>query len=96
MKAVSSVYARYKGEIERQYENIERRIDIQMTAPSPDLRLQFADAGLELSVRFPVEIRRASEVDDEMTRSLLEIVNQDADLKASVAGSPKIRSAVRG
>jgi len=96
MKAVSSVYARYKGEIERQYENIERRIDIQMTAPSPDLRLQFADAGLELSVRFPVEIRRASEVDDEMTRSLLEIVNQDAELKASVAGSPKIRSAVRG
>jgi small-conductance mechanosensitive channel len=96
MKAVNSVYARYKGEIERQYGNVERRIDIQMTAPSPDLRLRFADAGLELSVRFPVEIRRASEVDDEMTRSLLEIVNQDADLKASVAGSPKIRSAVRG
>ena len=56
----------------------------------------FADAGLELLVRYPVEIRRAPEIDDEMTRKVLELIETDAALKAAVSGSPKIRTAVKG
>ena len=47
-------------------------------------------------VRYPLEIRKAPEVDDNITRKLLEVINSDADLKAAVLGSPRIRSAVRG
>ena len=93
---VNGVYSRYKDEIERQHANIERRVDIQVSAPRPEARLQFADAGLELLVRYPVEIRKAPDIDEEMTRKVLELIETDTALKASVAGIPKIRSAVKG
>jgi small-conductance mechanosensitive channel len=94
--AVTAVYAGYREEIERQHAAIERRVDIQIEAPRPEARLQFADPGLELLVRYPVEIRTAPDIDEEMTRKVLELIETDSTLKASVAGNPKIRSAVKG
>ncbi len=94
--AVNAVYSRYREEIERQHATIERRVDIQVEAPRPEARLQFADAGLELLVRYPVEIRKAPDIDEEMTRKVLELIETDAALKAAVSGTPKIRSAVKG
>ena len=96
MAAVNAVYSGYREEIERQHANIERRVDIQIDAPRPEARLQFADAGLELLVRYPVEIRKAPDIDEEMTRKVLELIETDAALKAAVSGTPKIRSAVKG
>jgi len=67
-----------------------------VAAPRPAARLQFADAGLELLVRYPVEIRKAPDIDEQMTRKVLELIETDAALKAAVSGIPKIRSAVKG
>ena len=94
--AVNSVYSKYQHEIERQHAGIERRVDIQIRAPRPEARLQFADDGLELLVRYPVEIRKAPDIDEDMTRQVLELIRKDEGLKASVSGTPKIRSAVKG
>jgi small-conductance mechanosensitive channel len=94
--AVSSVYSRYKDAIERQHAAIERHVDIQVERPRPEARLQFADTGLELMVRYPVEIRRAPDTDEEMTRKVLELIETDGGVKAAVSGTPKIRSAVKG
>ena len=94
--AVNAVYSPYREEIERQHADIERRVDIQVEMPRPEARLQFADAGLELLVRYPVEIRKAPDIDEEMTRKVLQLIETDAALKASVSGTPKIRSAVKG
>lgn len=93
--AVKEVYAKYQEEIERQHATIERRVDIQVAAPRPEARLQFADTGLELLVRYPVDIRRAPDIDEEMTRKVLQLVETDAGLKTAVSGTPKIRSAVK-
>src|SRR5579862_6200388 len=93
--AVNSVYTQYRPEIERQHATIERRVDILIEVPRPEARLQFADAGLELLVRYPVEIRRAPDIDEEMTRKVLSLIETDEALKAAVSGMPKIRSAVR-
>jgi small-conductance mechanosensitive channel len=94
--AVQAVYSKYQKEIERQHSEIERRVDIQVEPPRPEARLQFADVGLELVVRYPVELRKAPDVDEEMTRKVLELIETDAALKAAVSGTPKIRSAVKG
>ncbi len=94
--AVNSVYSRYRDNIERQHAAIERHVDIQVQRPQPEARLQFADAGLELLVRYPVEIRKAPDTDEEMTRKVLQLIETDAGLKAAVSGTPKIRSAVKG
>lgn len=96
MAAVNAVYAKYREEIERQHREIERRVDIQVEAPLPEARLQFADAGLELLVRYPVELRKAPDIDEEMTRKVLELIETDGALKGSISGAPKIRSAVKG
>lgn len=93
--AVKAVYAEYREDIERQHATIERRVDIQIATPKPEARLQFADAGLELLVRYPVDIRRAPDIDEEMTRKVLQLIETDAGLKTAVSGTPKIRSAVK-
>jgi small-conductance mechanosensitive channel len=94
--AVNTVYSQYQAEIESQHATVERRVDIQIEAPRPEARLQFADAGLELLVRYPVDIRKAPDIDEEMTRKVLDLIETDTELKAAVSGNPKIRSAVKG
>jgi small-conductance mechanosensitive channel/cell pole-organizing protein PopZ len=95
-EVVNSVYAQYSAGIEKQYGDIERRVEIELRAPQTEAKLQFSESGLELMVRYPVEIRKAPEVDDNITRKLLEAINSKADLKAAIVGTPKIRAAVRG
>ena len=96
MTLVNDVYSKYRGEIERQHAAIERRVDILVDVPRPEARLQFADGGLELLVRYPVEIRTAPDTDEEMTRRVLDLISKDETLKSAVSGTPKIRSAIRG
>jgi small-conductance mechanosensitive channel len=94
--AVNSVYENYRADIERQSNYIDGRVEFQMKSPSPESKLQFGDGGLELLVRYPVELRKEAEIDDHITRKLLEIINGDPELKAAVATSPKIRAVVKG
>jgi hypothetical protein len=96
MAMVDEVYSKYRDEIERQHAAVERRVDIQVELPRPEARLQFAEDGLELMIRYPVEIRRAPDTDEEMTRRVLDLISKDETLKAAVSGIPKIRSPIRG
>ncbi len=94
LQAVNSVYDGYRKDIERQHTDVERRIDIYMQAPNPEPQLRFTDKGLEFRVRYPVELRRASAIDDEVTQKVLEVVNGEQELKAAVSGPPTIRTPV--
>ena len=92
LQAVNSVYDGYRKDIERQHTDVERRIDIYMQAPNPEPQLRFTDKGLEFRVRYPVELRKASSIDDQVTQKVLEVVNGEQDLKAAVSGPPTIRT----
>src|ERR1700683_2720886 len=72
---VESVYEKYRNVIESQLGGIERRLEVQLKAPVPESKLQFTDAGLEFVVRYPVDIRRASEIDDNVTRAVLDALD---------------------
>jgi small-conductance mechanosensitive channel len=93
LEAVRSVHAEYSDELQRQLGYTERRMDIAVRAPEPHGQLQYGDAGLEYAVRYPVDLHKASEVDEKITRKLLEMLQ--GDLQASVSGVPKIRSPVK-
>jgi hypothetical protein len=95
-KAVDSVYQQYRERIERQLGGIEQNIGTHLKTPATEAKLQLADAGPELIVRYPVDIRTASEIDDHVTRAVVDIVNNDPAVKTAVAGSPKIRAAIKG
>jgi small-conductance mechanosensitive channel len=94
LQAVNSVYDGYRKDIERQHTDVERRIDIYMQAPNPEPQLRFTDKGLEFRVRYPVELRKASSIDDEITQRVLDVVNGEQDLNAAVSGPPTIRTPV--
>jgi small-conductance mechanosensitive channel len=95
-KAVDSVYQQYRERVERQLGGIEQNIGTQLKTPTTEAKLQLTDAGLEFIVRYPVDIRRASEIDDHVTRAVVDIVNNDPAVKAAAVGSPKIRAAIKG
>lgn len=93
--AVNSVYEQYRPDIERRSSTVGGRVEFQLKSPNPEAKLQFADSGLELLVRYPVELRKESEVDDHVTRILLDLISSDPEMKAAVRGSPRIRAVVK-
>jgi small-conductance mechanosensitive channel len=95
-QAVTSVHDQYREGFERQRGLVERRIEVQLKTPSPETRLQFGDTGLELLVRYPVEIRNESVTDEQITRKVLEAIQSEPEVQAAVVGSPKIRAAIKG
>ena len=95
-QAVNAVHDQYREGFERQRGFIERRIEVQLKTPSPETRLQFGDTGLELLIRYPVEIRNESVTDEQITRKVLEVIQSEPEVQAAVVGSPKIRAAIKG
>src|ERR1700719_630836 len=95
-QAVTSVHDQYREGFERQRGLVERRIEVQLKTPSPETRLQFGDTGLELLVRYPVEIRNESVTDEQVTRKVLEVIQSNPEVQAAVVGVPKIRAAIKG
>jgi broad specificity phosphatase PhoE len=96
MPAVESVNAAYRENIERQYKTAQSTMDLHTTAPRPEARLRFVDAGLEFAVRYPVEIRRAPEVEDRLTRELLAAISKEPALKLTPGAAPKIQTQASG
>jgi small-conductance mechanosensitive channel len=96
LEAVHSVHATYGEVLQRQLGTTERRTDIQMKVPEPHGQLQYTDTGLEYVVRYPVGLNQVAEADEKITRKLVELLEQQPELQASVSGFPKIRAAVKG
>jgi small-conductance mechanosensitive channel len=95
-QAVNSVHDQYRQGFERQRGLVERRIEVQLKTPIPEARLQFGDTGLELLVRYPVEIRNEAVTDEQVTRKVLELIQSEPEMQAAVAGTPRIRAAIKG
>jgi small-conductance mechanosensitive channel len=93
MAAVESVYDTYKDRIAQQHHLAASQIHLPIQEPRPQGRLRFVDAGLEFAVRYPVEIARSAEVDDQVTRALLERIEQEPKLKLVISGTPRIQRA---
>jgi small-conductance mechanosensitive channel len=95
LEAVASVFSKYQHSIDRQHSVVQGILDTPIPAPAPTARMYLAETGPEFVVRYPVEIPRAAEIDDEITRKLIDLIGSDAELKAMVAGSPKLRAAIK-
>jgi small-conductance mechanosensitive channel len=70
-------------------------IDIPVSPPSPEQRLQFTDTGPEFVARYPVDLHRAAEIDDKIARALIDAIHKDEKLSTAVAGTPRIRPTVK-
>jgi small-conductance mechanosensitive channel len=95
LDAVTAIYSDYQHTIERQHALVERILDASVAAPIPKAALNYTETGLQLTVRYPVEIAHAADIDDKVTRKLLEVIAGDPDLKAAVTGSPALRAPIK-
>jgi small-conductance mechanosensitive channel len=92
---VAAVYQKYRPALELQHNAVERLIDFHMAVPEPDANLRFAGAGIELVVRYPLELNSGKEVDAEIAHEVLALIRGDEKLTAAISGMPQIRSGVR-
>lgn len=91
MGVVESTFKEYQGEMERQRAHMERIVSSGSVASlKPRGRLRFTGAGLEVSIKFPVSLQNAAEIDDRVTRELLEAINREPKLKLADSSAPVI------
>jgi small-conductance mechanosensitive channel len=96
LRAVDAVLADYHDEMERQNRAMERNLlGVPQGGLKPSAHLRLTSAGLEATVRFPVDLRHAGEIDERITHELLESVEQEPKLKlAGSAPAVSLRTAV--
>lgn len=93
---VEKIYAGYKQLIEQQHRNVQAGVDAAIDAPTVESRVLLVDGGLQLLVRFPVEIRDASLVTQQVSEALIALIQGDEAVKQAVAAAPVIKAAVKG
>jgi small-conductance mechanosensitive channel len=91
LAAVDSVYSEYRDSIERKHKAALTSLNMQAAAPRPESRYRFSDSGLEFTIRYPVESKRAAEIDDRMTRELINAFEREPRLTLADGSTPKVQ-----
>jgi small-conductance mechanosensitive channel len=89
--AVENVYAGYRAKIEEQHRQVEKNFALSLDMPQPKSRLRLTQTGLEVVIRYPLELERAAEVDDRVIRELLAALEKPPKLKLVGSGTPNIQ-----
>jgi small-conductance mechanosensitive channel len=91
MEAVNQVFAEYRDKMEMQRQNVERSLNSTLNSFRPESRLHLTQSALEVVIRYPVEMGNAGEIDDRMTRAILNAIEGDPQLRAQVSEGPSIK-----
>ncbi len=92
LDAVNAVYARYRDSIERQHRAMERSLNLVVEMPHPHSRLHLDQSGLQVVIRYPVEIRNAAQTSDEISRLVLDTIRREPTLKLVEQATPNIQA----
>jgi small-conductance mechanosensitive channel len=92
MEAVNKVFAEYRDKMELQRRNVERSLNSTLAAFTPESRLHLTQTSLEVVIRYPVEMANAGEIDNRVTRAILEALELDPNLRFQVSAGPAIRT----
>ena len=89
---VDKVFADYKDDIENQRRQMERTLGYTSTGEfRPRTRLLFTGSGLEAVIRYPVTLQNATEIDDRITREVLDALGKDNQQKPASQGTPTLK-----
>jgi small-conductance mechanosensitive channel len=83
LAAVNAIFDEYREKMQAQHSSMERAItSVPLGALHPESRLRLAANGIQVVVRYPVEIEHAAEVDDRMTRAVLSATGHQPRVQA--------------
>jgi len=92
--AIDKALADYRESVDLQRRLMERNLSSVATADlTPKIRLHYTSSGIEASVRFPVDLAKASEIDDHVMRELLSATDKEPKLKLVSAEMPVAKPA---
>jgi small-conductance mechanosensitive channel len=92
LDAVDSVYQEYRVKIEEEYATLQKTLDVQLSAPGPESRAQFTDAGVQFTVRYPAEMKQASATDDRMLKALSDAIAAEPKFAFAAGGRPRVQT----
>ena len=93
-KAVDSALSDYRENIDTQRRMVETNLStVSAGELQPKVRLHYIASGIEATVRYPVEIEKASDIDDHLMRELLAAVEKEPRLKLISAEMPTAKVA---
>jgi len=79
--------------MDRQMRHMEQTLNsISAIELKPKTRLRFTASGIEVTVRFPVELQKAAEIDDCVMRELHAAIEQEPKVKLVGSGTPTLRT----
>lgn len=82
LDAVNKVYSDYRDRMEIQRRSMERSLRaIPSGALAPESRVRLTATGLEVAIRYPVELGNAAAIDDRVTRELLDAIGREPKLR---------------
>src|SRR5947207_1514184 len=82
LQAVNKIFADYREKMEQQQGAMERAINVlNINSLQPESRLCLTEAGLQVIIRYPAEMENAAEVDDRVTREVLEATGREPKLR---------------
>jgi hypothetical protein len=93
MVAVESVYNEYKSDMENQRARMAQTLSpLTVRDLQPESRVRLTQSGLEVVIRYPVELNNAASIDDRMARALLDAISKQPRLRMVGTGTPNIQA----
>jgi small-conductance mechanosensitive channel len=92
LEVVEEVFARYRDAARSQLQEIERNLNTRIDTGRPQSRVRLAAEGLQITLRFPVDVRSEAQVVDEISRRLLDYIEREPRLRFVPSGAPNIQS----
>jgi small-conductance mechanosensitive channel len=93
-QAVEAALGNYRENIAAQRRLVERNLSTVSAAElQPKIRLHYAATGIEATIRFPVEIGKAAEIDDHLMRELIAAFDREPKMKLISAEIPSAKAA---
>lgn len=91
LEVVNKVFEEYREQMEIQRRGMERALNsVTIAAFKPESHLRLTPSGLEILIRYPVELTNAADIDDRITRELLNAIEDDPKLTLLRSAGPTI------
>jgi len=97
LEVVNKVFEEYREQMEIQRRGMERALNsVTIAAFKPESHLRLTPTGLEILIRYPVELTNAADIDDRITRELLNAIEDDPKLTLLRSAGPTIQEQPAG
>lgn len=91
--AMNKALEEYRESIQIQQQNLERNLSSVSPAElTPKLKLHYTGSGIEATIRFPVELGKAGEMDDHVMKEILAAMDREPKLRLVSAEMPAMKA----